>query len=179
MAGIEDRHREYSPDGSPVATGVVSVGDAWACTNPSLGRGATIGFFHAIALRDAMRSNVLDAPGKFARGFATATADSVEPWYRATLAYDRARLAEVDAEVTGQPHEPDPIWDFTRALTSAAGKDGELLRARLRIAGLLESSDDVLAAPGVFERVIELGSGWRDEPTYGASREEFLQALAG
>jgi len=69
--------------------------------------------------------------------------------------------------------------DFTRALTSAAGKDGEMLRARLRIAGLLESSDDVLAAPGVFERVIELGAGWRDEPTYGASREEFLQALAG
>jgi flavin-dependent dehydrogenase len=179
MAGIEDVHRDYCPDGSPVATGVVSVGDAWACTNPSLGRGATIGFFHAIALRDAMRSNVLDAPGKFARGFAAATADSVEPWYRSTLGYDRARLAEVDAEVTGTPHEPDPVWDFTRALTSAAGKDGELLRARLRIAGLLESADDVLAAPGVAERVIELGAGWRDEPTYGANREEFLAALAG
>jgi flavin-dependent dehydrogenase len=179
MAGIEDRHRDYSPDGSPVATGVVSVGDAWACTNPSLGRGATIGLFHAIALRDAMRSNDVGDPAKFARGFAAATADSVEPWYRSTLGYDRARLAEVDAEVTGTPHEPDPVWDFTRALTSAAGKDGELLRARLRIAGLLESADDVLAAPGVAERVIELGAGWRDEPTYGANREEFLAALSG
>ena len=179
MAGIEDRHRDYSPDGSPVATGVVSVGDAWACTNPSLGRGATIGFFHAIALRDATRSNDVGDPAKFARAFADATAGSVEPWYRATLSYDRARLAEVDAEVAGTAYEPDPIWDFTRAMTSAAGKDGEMLRARLRVAGLLESSDEVLSRPGVMERVIELGSGWRDEPTYGASREEFLRALSG
>jgi flavin-dependent dehydrogenase len=179
MAGIEDVHRDYCPDGSPVATGVVSIGDAWACTNPSLGRGATIGIFHAIALRDAMRSNVFDAAGKFARRVAAATAETVQPWYRATLAYDRARLAEVNAELTGEPYEPDPIWDFTRALTSAAGKDGEILRARLRIAGLLESVDEVLSAPVIADRVIELGAGWRDEPTYGASREEFLQALAG
>jgi flavin-dependent dehydrogenase len=179
MAGIEDVHRDYCPDGSPVATGVVSVGDSWACTNPSLGRGATIGFFHAIALRDAMRGNDLGDPAKFARAFAAATAESVEPWYRSTLAYDRARLAEVNAEVEGTSYEPDPVWDVTRALTSAAGKDGEILRARLRIAGLLELADDVLGAPGVFERVIELGAGWRDEPTYGADREEFLQALAG
>jgi 2-polyprenyl-6-methoxyphenol hydroxylase-like FAD-dependent oxidoreductase len=179
MAGIEDVHRDYCPDGAPVATGVVSVGDSWACTNPSLGRGATIGFFHAIALRDAIRGNDLGDPGKFARAFAAATAEAVEPWYRSTLAYDRARLAEVNAEVAGAPYDVDPVWDVTRALTSAAGKDGEILRARLRIAGLLESSDDVLGAPGVFERVVELGAGWRDEPTYGASREEFLQALAG
>jgi flavin-dependent dehydrogenase len=179
MAGIEDVHRDYCPDGSPVATGVVSAGDAWACTNPSLGRGATIGLFHAIALRDAVRSNDVGDPAKFARAFAAATADSVEPWYRSTLGYDRSRLAEVNAEVTGTPYEPDPIWDFTRAWTSAAGKDGEILRARLRTAGLLQSADDALATPGVFERVIELGAGWQDEPTHGARREEFLQALAG
>lgn len=177
MAGIEDRHRDYCPAGSPVATGVVSVGDSWACTNPSLGRGATIGFLHAMALRDAMRCNDFDTPAEFARGFAAATADRVEPWFRSTLAYDRARLAEVEAEVTGQPHAPDQIWEVTRALTAAAGKDGEMLRARLRIAGLLQGVDEVLASPGVFERVIELGSGWRDEPTFGPSREQFLQAL--
>jgi hypothetical protein len=71
------------------------------------------------------------------------------------------------------------VWDFTRALTSAAGKDGDMLRARLRIAGLLQSIDEVLASPGVAERVIDLGAGWRDEPTFGANREEFSQALAG
>ena len=179
MAGIEDRHRDFSPDGVPVATGIAAVGDSWACTNPSLGRGATIGFLHAIALRDAMRSNVLDAPGKFAVSFAAMTAATVEPWYRSTLAYDRARLAEIDAELTGEPHEADPVWDFTRALASAAGKDGEVLRARLRIAGVMQGVDEVLADARVFERVIELGSGWRDEPTFGPDREQLLQTVAG
>jgi hypothetical protein len=133
---------------------------------------------HAIALRDAMRSGDLDAPEKFVRSFAAATADTVEPWYRATLAYDRGRLAEVEAEVAGEPNVADQLWEFTRAFTSAAGRDGELLRARLRIAGLLQGSDEVFATPGIAERVIDLGGGWRDEPTFGPDREQFLQALA-
>ena len=40
MAGIEDRQRDFVVDGVPVATGLVPVGDASACTNPSVGRGA-------------------------------------------------------------------------------------------------------------------------------------------
>ena len=36
-----------------------------------------------------------------------------------------------------------------------------------------------MAAPGVFERVIELGQGWRDEPPLGPSREELLAVVAG
>jgi 2-polyprenyl-6-methoxyphenol hydroxylase-like FAD-dependent oxidoreductase len=179
MAGIEDRYRDYCPEGSPVATGVVSVGDACACTNPSLGRGATIGFFHAVALRDLMRSDVLDDPEKFARSFARATADCVEPWYRSTLAYDRARLAEMEAEIDGREYKGDSMWDLNRALVSAASKDGEMLRARLRIAGLLQARDEVFATPGIVERVRELGAGWRDEPTFGPSRDELLAILAG
>ncbi len=56
---LEDRWRDLLRDGRPVATGVVSVGDAWACTNPSVGRGIGIGTMHAVALRDHLR----DAPG--------------------------------------------------------------------------------------------------------------------
>ena len=47
MAKIEDRYHRFVVDGEPVATGVVAVGDAWACTNPSLGRGATLALVHA------------------------------------------------------------------------------------------------------------------------------------
>jgi hypothetical protein len=52
MAGIEDRHRRLVVDGEPIAAGVMAVGDAWACTNPSLGRGTSIGLLHARSLRD-------------------------------------------------------------------------------------------------------------------------------
>ena len=51
MAGIVDRCRRFVVDGSPVATGFVAVADAWACTNPSAGRGLTVGFLHAVQLR--------------------------------------------------------------------------------------------------------------------------------
>ncbi|HET9444041.1 MAG TPA: FAD-dependent oxidoreductase, partial [Acidimicrobiales bacterium] len=56
MAGIVDRYRRFVVDGRPVATGVVAVGDAWACTNPSAGRGIAVGLMHARRLRALVRS---------------------------------------------------------------------------------------------------------------------------
>jgi 2-polyprenyl-6-methoxyphenol hydroxylase-like FAD-dependent oxidoreductase len=57
MAKIEDRQRTYVVDGAPVATGVVPLADAWACTNPSVGRGISIGMVHAAALRAMLRDS--------------------------------------------------------------------------------------------------------------------------
>ena len=56
MAKIEDRIRSLVVDGRPVATGVLTVGDSWACTNPSVGRGISIGMLHAVALRDTLHA---------------------------------------------------------------------------------------------------------------------------
>jgi 2-polyprenyl-6-methoxyphenol hydroxylase-like FAD-dependent oxidoreductase len=42
MGGIVDRYRRLLYGASPVATGVALAGDAWACTNPSQGRGMTL-----------------------------------------------------------------------------------------------------------------------------------------
>jgi hypothetical protein len=39
MAGAVDRYRRFVVDDRPVVTGFAAVGDAWACTNPSAGRG--------------------------------------------------------------------------------------------------------------------------------------------
>ena len=67
MAGVLDRIRSLVVDGSPVVTGFTAVGDAWACTNPSAGRGISIGLMHARALRDALREHP-DDPAAFAHG---------------------------------------------------------------------------------------------------------------
>ena len=56
-------------DGEPVVTGLAALGDAWACTNPSLGRGASIGLLHACALRDLLREVSPDEPERLARRF--------------------------------------------------------------------------------------------------------------
>ena len=69
IAAIEDRHRRHVVDGEPVVTGLAALGDAWACTNPSLGRGASIGLLHACALRDLLREVSPDEPERLARRF--------------------------------------------------------------------------------------------------------------
>ncbi len=56
IAKIEDRQRHDWHDGAPCATGIVAIADAWAATNPSVGRGASIGVMHAVALRDVLRA---------------------------------------------------------------------------------------------------------------------------
>ena len=106
MAGIEDRYRRLAIDGQPVATGVVAVGDAWACTNPSLGRGAALALMHARLLRDLLRETDPADHDKFARRFDELTAEAAEPLYRATLWYDRHRLAEIDADIAGRRTAP-------------------------------------------------------------------------
>ena len=179
MAKLEDRRHEFVVDGEPVVTGVVAVGDSWACTNPSIGRGITIGLLHSLALRDVIRQVPLDQPRELAVAFQAATLASATPWYEATLGFDRHRLAEIRAQVAGEPYAPeDPTWEITRALMHASLLDPELFRGMHEVIGMLALPQDVLGRPGVFERVIELGAGWRDAPPDGPDRQELVALTA-
>lgn len=172
---IEDRHRDLCPGGTPVATGIVAVADAWACTNPSVGRGASIGMLHAQVLRDTLRQVGPDHQAKFAEAFGAATAATVEPWYRSTLSFDRHRLAEMAAEADGETYDPgDPTYDMTKALAVASMKDPDVFRAVMDITGVLELPEVALGRPGVFEKISELGADWRDQPPFGPNRDELV-----
>lgn len=178
MAKIEDRYRRYVDAEGPVVTGVVALGDSWACTNPSVGRGASIAMLHAVCLRDVLRELPPDEPA-FARRWDEITADAVEPLYRDTLAFDRHRLAEIDAQINGVPYETDdPGWLFGQALGRAAISDPELLRATLSIASLLERGVDVIARPGIVDKVIALDPG-AGEPAPGPDRAGLLAIVGG
>jgi 2-polyprenyl-6-methoxyphenol hydroxylase-like FAD-dependent oxidoreductase len=180
MARIEDRHRNLMVDGAPVATGVVAVGDAWACSNPTVGRGASIGMLQAVLLRDTIAAAGLDDPWKFACSFHHATAETVEPWYRDTLAGDRHRLAEIDALIGGGEYRPrDPSWETGQALANAAFKDPDCLRGFVSVAMVLSRAAGVTARPGLLDKVTALGAGWRDEPLPAPSRGELLSIVGG
>ncbi len=176
MAKLEDRHRTFVVDGTPVATGVVALADSWACTNPSVGRGITIGAIHAVVLRDLFRSAPAD-PVAQALAWHEATLATAEPWYRGTLDFDRGRLAEIHAIVDGVPFEPDPVYEITRALQTASGQDPELFRGMLELGSVLALPEEVLARPGNFEKIIELGSGWRDVPDLAPTRDQLLELV--
>lgn len=178
MAKIPDRRRYFVVDGMPVATGVIAVGDSWACTNPSLGRGITIGLLHAVALRDLLRTDVAGDPRKLALAWEDVTDATVTPWYEATVAFDRHRLAEIHAQIAEEPYEPgDPTWDITKALMHAATLDGDVLRGFLHFAGMLRTADEMMAEPGFLDKVIDVGAGWRDAPATGPSRAALLELV--
>ncbi|MGD0312943.1 MAG: FAD-dependent monooxygenase [Acidimicrobiales bacterium] len=175
---LEDRIRSLVVDGRPVATGLLPVGDSWSCTNPSVGRGASIGLLHAVSLRDLLADHGDDPPSELALAWDEATRTTVAPWYRSTVAGDRHRLSEITALLAGEEYAPeDPGYEMAKALVVAAAQDPECARALFRVAGVLQLPNEALAADGVFDKVIELGSGWRDQAAVGPSRDD-LVALA-
>ncbi|HEY2263994.1 MAG TPA: FAD-dependent monooxygenase [Streptosporangiaceae bacterium] len=179
MAGIEDRYRRLVTGGQPVATGVVAVGDAWACTNPSLGRGAALALVHARLLRDLLRETDPADHDKFARRFGELTAQAAEPLYRATLWYDRHRLAEIDADIAGLPYRTDDQrWAISKALFAGSLADPDLTRAYSAVASFIAMPEEILAPAGVLDRVIALGMAAPQYPLPGPARPELLGALA-
>ena len=179
MAKIEDRIRDIAPGGRPVATGVVSVADSWACTNPSLGRGASIGMLHAVGLRDLLRSGAVADPWRFGEQWADVTATTVEPWYRHTLTYDRHRLAEIEAHIDGRPYETDDDeWWLAKGLESMGFEDPDILRANLDIAMVMKPAHDVFADTAFRAKVLAGGRRTAGQPGLGPTREELLSTLA-
>ncbi|MCU7728497.1 FAD-dependent monooxygenase [Actinoplanes sp. KI2] len=179
LAGLEDRQRRLVAEGEPVATGVVAVGDAWACTNPSVGRGASMAMIHAGLLRDLLRETDPADHDKLARRFDEASMQVVEPLYRATVWNDRHRLAEMAADAAGTAYRTDdPRWPMSKALFAASLVDPDLARGYTSIAAFIATPDEVFGGAGVAERVIALGMGAPQYPLPGATRGELLAALA-
>ncbi len=180
IAGIEDRYRRLVVDGRPVATGVVAVADAWACTNPSLGRGAAIGLLHAGCLRDVLRDVDPGDPEKLVRRFDEVTAAVAEPLYRMTLGFDRHRLAEIDADIAGTPYKTDDQrWMVGKATFAASLADQDITRAYQSLGALLATPDELFAEPGLLDRVMKLGAGAPSYPLPGPTRQELLAAVGG
>jgi 2-polyprenyl-6-methoxyphenol hydroxylase-like FAD-dependent oxidoreductase len=172
MAGTSDICRRFTIDEDPVVTGFAAVGDAWSCTNPSAGRGVTIGVIHAAALRATVRDHLAD-PVAFQLGWDDITERRVAPLYRSQLAIDRARAQEISALQNGdEPPAPDPLR--TR-LIRTAGHDAHAFRAMIELIGCLALPDDLFARPGLIESLDEFGP-LRALP--GPNREQLLELLA-
>lgn len=180
MAGVLDRYRRLAVDGRPAVTGVALVADAWACTNPSLARGIALGLGHAARLRDTVREQ-LGNSRDFAAAWDAVTEAEFMPWYRATVATDRARLAEID-HLRGAGPAPappsDPAAVARKLFGLAAALDPEVYRAFLEVIGCLTHPAEVFARAGLVERILELtGSGDLPRPP-GPAREDLVALLA-
>ncbi len=174
MAAILDKYRRFVVEDRPIATGVVAVGDAWACTNPSAGRGISVGLFHAQCLRDATRAG-LDDPDAFVRLFDELTETKVAPYFWNQIHDDKQRIAEMDALRDGaEPPPPDPAM---QAFLNAAMYDADVFRGMLEMRLCLALPQDILARPGFLEKV----DACRDAPDAtqlpGPSRSDLVALL--
>lgn len=179
MSGIPDRYRRFVVDGSPVATGVVAVGDAWACTNPSLGRGISLALKHAALLRDVVRMDA-DDPAELALAWDAVTEDELAPWYRTQVAMDRARHTEIAALRDGDDPPPpaDEAGAVRAAMTTAMLYDADVFRAFLEMMSCLTLPDQVFTRPGMVERVLRVAGEAEPFDMPGPSREELLALVA-
>ena len=178
FGGLRDIVRDYAPAGVPVLSGLVPVGDAWAATNPFLGRGLSLGTIQATVLRDAVADAADDGPDAVCQRYAAMLREQAEPYVRATVSYSRHRAAQLAAEATGQPYRSDdPAWAASSALTAGLREDPALLRAYHEIAGALALPDDLFADPGLRAR---LGPwfGLSPYPADRPGRSTLLDAIA-
>ncbi|MBV8813436.1 MAG: FAD-dependent oxidoreductase [Verrucomicrobia bacterium] len=180
MAGTIDRYRRFVQDGAPVATGIISVGDSWACTNPSLGRGITMGLMHAAGTVEVVQQQLAN-PLALALSHDCMTEARVAPWYRDTIEIDRRRLAGINAIIEGRP-EPDqpadPRAQTGKALSVAMMYDADLFRAGVELRSLLALPHEVMARPGMVDRILEVAGSHEAVLPPGPSRQELLGMLA-
>ena len=178
MGGIVDRYRRFVLANQPIATGVAAVGDAWACSNPSLGRGMSFGLLHVQCLRDVIREH-LDDPPRFAEAWDAVTEAKVAPWYRETVEEDRARFAEIEALRNGVDPERIPSsWALQRrALFAAVARDPDVFRAYLASRCCLTPIREALTDQDFAERINELARGSSPPPLAGPDRAQLLALL--
>jgi 2-polyprenyl-6-methoxyphenol hydroxylase-like FAD-dependent oxidoreductase len=183
MSGIVDRYRRFVVDGSPVATGFVAVADAWGCTNPSAGRGLTVGMLHALRLRDVLRGTNGDDAPRVAAEFDRRTEAEIAPWYYAQIAVDRARFAEMEALREGR-QPPPPGDDLSRSILSLLGTMGghpDLFRAAVEYIATITPVQQILARPEVAEGIRATRAAMKDAPSRslpGPDRRQLLDLLS-
>ena len=181
MSGIMDRYRRFVVDDKPVVTGLLAVGDAWACTNPSLGRGLSLGMYHAQKLRHLVRSTDGD-PAATAVEWDEITERDLTPWYRTQVQMDRARVQAMAADREGR-EPPAPAPDDIQAQAIGAfftsiNYDPDCFRAFLEVMGCLTTPMELFGRPGLFEKVIAASQGKDPLQPEGPSRQELLEILA-
>jgi flavin-dependent dehydrogenase len=175
MGGIVDRYRRFATAEEPVATGIAAVGDAWACSNPSLGRGMSVGLLHAQRLRDTIRDH-LDDPREFAVAWDAVTEAELTPWYRETVEEDRDRFAEMRALRDGVEPGPEPSESavLRRALTAAMSLDADMFRTFLASRSCLTPLRDAFADQDLVSRIIELARESAPPRLPGPGRAQLL-----
>jgi 2-polyprenyl-6-methoxyphenol hydroxylase-like FAD-dependent oxidoreductase len=179
IAGIADRYRRFVVDGAPVATGYAALADAWACTNPSAGRGVTVGALHARLLRDVLKECTDQAV--IAREFDRRTESDIAPWYHAQIAVDRARFGQMAAAREGRPAPPPNRLAARIGTLMSVVLDPDLFRASMEYIGTVTPVQTILERSEVADRIRAARDAMKETPQMqipGPNRKQLLELVS-
>ena len=180
MPTMRDHRRALVRDQRPLVTGLLSIGDSWAKTNPTLGQGLATGAWHATVLRDVLRDQPLSDPHDLALKFDRRTSETVGVQYEAARDWGLARLAEVQADADPRSAPPqEESWAVFKAFEAARTLDATVLRAFTDVASMLASAPEPLAPPCMLDRVLALGAGASQYPAHLPRRVDLLTEIQG
>jgi hypothetical protein len=135
----------------------------------------------AVALRDAVRDNTGD-PRDVVTAFDRVTEETCAPWYHMQVARDRARYVAVQAAIEGReipgPADNDPAAKMQTAFATAAAYDPDIARASLEVFGCLTLPHEVLARPGMLDKVMSVAAGREAPETAGPTRAELVALVS-
>jgi len=171
MAGLLNRWRDYVVDSTPVAHGVVAVGDAIVCTNPLYGRGCSTAFWSAQLLAEVIDTSESGTTGTIEVDYHTALVEQLKPWYLAALNQDTEAKRVAAAILAGQDPDGDTSDPrtfmravFREGLSPAMRTDPVVLRAVMRTMNLLASPDALMTDPEISSRVLTIYNNRENRP---------------
>ena len=176
FANVHNGRRSLIDDEGPIVTGYLLVGDSATHTNPTLGRGLSLALAHGQELARTAHLAQADAHGHAVR-FAAWTERNLGVWYESQSAIDAAASVRLRATFTGEP-VPRAAYAARaiEALGVAARTDHRILALSQRLRGVLMPLDEVLAQPGVAERIEPLlENEGRLFPPCALTRQQFEQ----
>lgn len=182
MSRIENRRRRLVTDAGPVAGGIVAIGDSALHTNPTLGRGISMGLMHAQHLAEVAHL-AQDDPVDFVAGFSAWTDDHLGVWYDTQVAADANALERLAAGLLGTRLAPveNPQARFAAAAFLCAEHDEVVGTAVAKVAHLFVPPTRAFGEPRVASRVNELlATGVSlDRPPDHPTRHAFEALAAG
>ncbi len=183
MARLRNRIRRFVVDGTPVATGIVVIGDASVATNPWYGKGCSQAGIAAVALAEALVAHGRDRVG-VAMAMDAAVRAELEPHYALAVRQDADRMKMHATMHDGA--EPDAMASATRdfilnGLIPATRIDADVFRAFFRAFNMLDAPDALMADPKVLQASMT-AHAQKDQrppaPKLGPERDEFLGVMA-
>jgi len=179
MGGLDNSWRVPGPD-DPKPIGFFGLGDAVCTTNPSYGRGVSLGLSHALALAELLDEFPEPSAEQAAR-FAGRTAALMRPWLEEAIANDRGRAAMWQAGLAGQPPQRPPAGIVTfGAAVAASTKDAEVWRRVANVMMMLAPPAALYADPEIGARIGRaMSAGPPPQQLPGASRAELVAAVTG